>query len=68
MQLVNGKRIAVLSHHPHPELPEGQLLRQAMSRIERELGLRVLGPDFDAEHRDHIHIDAGSPASPPELH
>jgi hypothetical protein len=60
----NGKRASVMrSLRPGeaPTTPEGVFLARAARRIRREAGVRVLGPDFDASHRDHLHIDAGSP-------
>jgi hypothetical protein len=60
----NGKRAAVLkSMRPgeEPTTPEGIFLARVAWRLRRELGVRVLGPNFDPSHRDHLHIDAGSP-------
>jgi hypothetical protein len=44
-----------------PKTPAGRFLRSALRRLWREGGVRVLGPDFDASHRDHFHVDAGLP-------
>jgi hypothetical protein len=44
-----------------PKTAEGRFLRSVQRRVRREAGVRVLGPNFDASHRDHLHIDAGSP-------
>lgn len=44
-----------------PEKPAGKFLLAVARRLRREAGVRVLGPDFDASHRDHFHLDAGLP-------
>jgi hypothetical protein len=58
--------IASVLHHYEPGVPEprtkqGVFLRALRKRIRNELSIRALGPDFDASHRDHYHLDAGSP-------
>jgi hypothetical protein len=43
-----------------PEKPEERFLRAIYQRFWSESGLtRVLGPDWDAAHRDHLHLDRG---------
>jgi hypothetical protein len=43
-----------------PTTREGKFLRRVQARLRRDTSLtRVLGPDFNAEHRDHFHLDAG---------
>ena len=44
-----------------PTTKEGRFLLAVARRLRREAGVRVLGPDFDASHRDHFHLDAGLP-------
>lgn len=45
---------------PEPASREGHFLRRVQARLRRDTALtRVLGPDFNAEHRDHFHLDAG---------
>ncbi|UQA62701.1 extensin family protein [Polyangium aurulentum] len=42
------------------EKPEERFLRAIYRRLWSESGLtRVLGPDWDAAHRDHLHLDRG---------
>jgi hypothetical protein len=60
----NGKRASVMKSLRPGEAPttaEGRFLAQIARRVRREVGVRVLGPDFDPSHRDHLHFDAGSP-------
>lgn len=65
LQPKKGAAASLLRHYePDAESPktkQGVFLRDVQHRIRRELRLRALGPDFDASHRDHFHIDAGSP-------
>jgi hypothetical protein len=43
-----------------PEKPEQRFLRAVYERLWSEAGLtRVLGPDWDRSHRDHLHLDRG---------
>lgn len=43
-----------------PEKPRGKFLRAIYGRLWREGGVtRVLGPEWDAAHRDHFHLDRG---------
>lgn len=44
-----------------PATAHGRFLRAIAGRLRHEAGVRVLGPDFDASHRDHFHLDAGLP-------
>jgi hypothetical protein len=45
---------------PEPPTREGRFLRRVQARLRHDTALtRVLGPDFNAEHRDHFHLDAG---------
>lgn len=64
-QSKKGRVASVLRHFDpgadDPGTAEGRFLRSVKRRIRGELRMRVLGPDFDASHRDHYHLDAGSP-------
>jgi hypothetical protein len=43
-----------------PDRPAELFLRAAYARLRAESGVtRVLGPDWDAAHRDHFHLDGG---------
>jgi len=60
-----GRAASVLQHY-HPgvpsESPESRFLRSITRRLRRDGAVtRVLGPDFDASHRDHLHLDRGTP-------
>jgi hypothetical protein len=56
--LADGRSIAVESDWMPASAPEGKLLRQAHGAA---CGLfsTVLGPDANAEHEDHLHVDLG---------
>jgi hypothetical protein len=60
-----GIPASVMSHYEpgvaEPKTAQGRFLRSVQRRIRKEARLRALGPDFDASHRDHLHVDAGSP-------
>ncbi|WP_437814859.1 extensin-like domain-containing protein [Sorangium sp. So ce1078] len=61
-----GRAISVLRdyvlHGADPSTREGRFLRGVTRRLRAEgAASRVLGPDFDASHRDHLHIDCGTP-------
>jgi hypothetical protein len=63
-QTKKGKIASVLRSYqpgtPEPSSVEGRFLRSVLRQVRKGAGLRVLGPDFDASHRDHFHVDAGS--------
>jgi len=43
-----------------PSTPRGRFLRAIYRRLWSEGGVtRVLGPEWDAAHRDHFHLDRG---------
>ncbi|AUX28870.1 uncharacterized protein SOCE836_009550 [Sorangium cellulosum] len=61
-----GRAVSVLRdyvlHGSDPTTREGRFLRGVARRLRAEgAAARVLGPDFDASHRDHLHIDCGTP-------
>lgn len=56
--LTDGRTIAVEADWPKAGLPEGRLLRQAHGAACGRF-TTVLGPDANAEHEDHLHLDLG---------
>ncbi|KYF60024.1 hypothetical protein BE08_18065, partial [Sorangium cellulosum] len=61
-----GRAISVLRdyvlHGDEPSTREGHFLRGVTRRLRADgAASRVLGPDFDASHRDHLHVDCGTP-------
>ncbi|WP_437938796.1 extensin-like domain-containing protein [Sorangium sp. So ce341] len=61
-----GRAISVLRDYvlygSDPTTREGRFLRGVTRRLRAEgAAARVLGPDFDASHRDHLHVDCGTP-------
>lgn len=57
-RLADGRRISVLHHWPR-EGPEADLLRDARNGACRFFNA-TLSPDYNAAHRDHLHLDRGS--------
>ena len=56
--------ITVAKHYPlqGEDTPEAQFLARVQQRLRRESVLtRVIGPNFNAFHRDHFHLDRGRP-------
>lgn len=65
--LADGRRIAVLSHWSEGTAEERRFLRAIHESACKRFNT-VLGPDYDADHRNHIHVevrdgqsDAGRP-------
>ncbi|WP_434045523.1 MULTISPECIES: extensin-like domain-containing protein [Sorangium] len=61
-----GRAISVLRDYvlygKEPSTREGHFLRSVTRRLRADgAASRVLGPDFDASHRDHLHVDCGTP-------
>jgi hypothetical protein len=56
--LADGRSIAVESDWMPVSTPEAKLLRQAHGAA-CGLFTTVLGPDANAEHEDHLHLDLG---------
>jgi hypothetical protein len=56
-RLADGRRITVASDY-RDEGPEGRFLRE-VGRGACEAVRVVLGPDYNAAHRDHFHLDQG---------
>ena len=56
--LENGETIAVEADWPAATTPEGRLLRQAHGAACGRF-TTVLGPEANAEHADHFHLDLG---------
>ncbi|WP_437288842.1 extensin-like domain-containing protein [Sorangium sp. So ce406] len=61
-----GRAISVLRDYVlygnDPSTREGHFLRSVTRRLRADgAASRVLGPDFDASHRDHLHVDCGTP-------
>ncbi|WP_437835455.1 extensin-like domain-containing protein [Sorangium sp. So ce1153] len=61
-----GRAISVLRDYvlrdKDPSTREGHFLRSVTRRLRADgAASRVLGPDFDASHRDHLHVDCGTP-------
>jgi hypothetical protein len=60
-ELENGSRVSVLGHYASTRERDAkarQFLRTALRRAYDEgVFSVVLGPDFDALHRDHFHLD-----------
>lgn len=55
--LADGRRVSVRSHW-RGENAEGRFLREAHARACRYFRV-VLGPDYNAAHHDHFHLDRG---------
>lgn len=56
--LADGRRITLARHWRSPDAAEAQFLRAVHAGACRFFDL-VLGPDHDALHRDHFHLDMG---------
>jgi hypothetical protein len=56
-RLEDGRRIGVLSHWKGKG-PEARFLREAHARACRYFRV-ALGPEFNAAHKDHLHLDRG---------
>ncbi|AKT38980.1 extensin family protein [Chondromyces crocatus] len=60
-----GRAASVLRDYKPGEAAESgptRFLRAVTKRLRSEGAIRrVLGPDFDASHRDHLHLDQGTP-------
>jgi hypothetical protein len=54
-QLTDGRRISVLRDWPRAS-PEAAFLRDARDGAS-DLFATVLSPDYNAAHRDHLHLD-----------
>ena len=57
-RLADGRRISVLNHWPR-EGPEADFLRAARDGACNFFSA-TLSPDYNAAHRDHLHLDRGS--------
>ena len=55
--LADGRTVGVRSHW-QSEGPEGRFLREAHARA-CPYFRAALGPDYNAAHRDHFHLDRG---------
>jgi hypothetical protein len=55
--LADGRRIAV-ARHWQGDGPEARFLKAAHGRACRYFRV-VLGPEYNAAHRDHFHLDRG---------
>jgi hypothetical protein len=56
-RLADGRRISVLDHY-RSKGPRGDFLREIRGRA-CDLFDVTLGPDYNAEHRNHFHLDVG---------
>jgi hypothetical protein len=56
-KLADGRRISVLDHY-HSKSPRGDFLREIHGRA-CDLFDVTLGPDYNAEHKNHFHLDVG---------
>lgn len=57
-RLADGRRLSVLHHWPR-EGPEANFLREARDGA-CQFFSATLSPDYNAAHRDHLHLDRGS--------
>jgi hypothetical protein len=55
--LADGRHLSV-QHHWHGDGAEARFIRQVHARACRYFHV-VLGPDYNAAHRDHFHLDRG---------
>lgn len=58
MTLADGRTVSVETDWPEATTPEGKLLRQSHGSACGRF-TTVLGPEANAEHRDHLHFDLG---------
>lgn len=56
--LADGRRISVLQHWNGGDKQERAFLRTVQASACKRFGT-VLGPDYNAAHRDHIHVERG---------
>ena len=59
-----GRAVTVLRDYPRggaePTTGRGRFLRAVWARLHRETSLtHIVGPDYNAAHRDHFHLDRG---------
>jgi hypothetical protein len=57
--LADGRRVSVLSGWSGGSVQEQQFLRLIHASACKRFGT-VLGPDYNAAHRDHLHLEAGT--------
>jgi hypothetical protein len=57
--LADGRRVSVLGDWTDGTLQERQFLRLVHQSACRRFGT-VLGPDYNAAHKDHFHVEAGA--------
>ena len=58
-RLADGRRISVFSQWPREGTPEANFLRDARDGACKFFSA-TLSPDYNAAHRDHLHLDRGS--------
>jgi hypothetical protein len=58
--LADGRRVSVLAGWTRGTLDEQRFLRLVYASACKRFGT-VLGPDYNAAHRDHLHLEAGAP-------
>ena len=56
--LADGRRISVLTHWDGGDKQERAFLRTVQASACKRFGT-VLGPDYNAAHRDHFHVERG---------
>jgi hypothetical protein len=56
-KLADGRRVSVLDHY-HSKGPRGDFLREIQGRA-CDLFDVTLGPHYNAEHKNHFHVDVG---------
>jgi hypothetical protein len=56
--LADGRRVSVLADWSDGTAPERQFLRLVHASACKRFGT-VLGPDYNAAHKDHFHVEAG---------
>ncbi|MGA0604158.1 extensin family protein [Caulobacter sp. KR2-114] len=64
-RLADGHEVTVLADYRRPG-PEGRFLRDVRAGACKVFG-HTLGPDFNADHRDHLHLDMGRAWNDPGL-
>ncbi|GGD90207.1 hypothetical protein GCM10011515_07280 [Tsuneonella deserti] len=60
--LADGRRVSILGDWSDGSRQEREFLRLVHQSACRRFGT-VLGPDYNAAHKDHLHLEAGAPAS-----